>query len=446
MEAPVQVEWIVSKAQALGAREAEAIVTRTLGLAVEARRGVIERAIVEDRTVVGVRVLVDGGLGAAGGEVSGRAEVEELIEKAVSIARARRGSRHPGFNPEVASSRDVEIYDPRIPELGPEDATGLLERLMEPLRAPGLTIADAGLEASTVLFEYANSHGGPVSERQTSVSYGYEVAYKSGGAEGVYYDSRTLSRLDEDSFLALSRLGAERARDASRARVPEGLEAVVILEPKEALVVAGILASNVSGEEVRRRRSPLAGRLGEQVLSPELDVVDDPFIPWALGSGGFDAEGHPTSRKHVVRGGVLETYLYDHYNAALEGRESTGNATRRRPWSSTTPGPTNLVVAHRRPYENREALFSSLDKALLIASTIGSWMSLPATGTAQATVTLGYLLRHGSVEAVVKGLVWTADVYKALSEGLAGATREAECLYNACLPYLALEGTSLAGR
>lgn len=446
MEAPVDAEWIVSRARSLGAQDVEAIVMRSRAVEVVARRGRIEQSVVEEKTIVGVRVLVNGGLGSAGGEVAVKEDVEPLIEKAVSIARARSGGGHPGFNPVVGSSGGVEVRDPRIEALGPEEASRLLGEFMQPLSEPGITISEAGLEASVVLFEYANAHGGPVREERTSVTYGYEVSYKGPEGEGTYYDYRSLVRLDEEFFLALSRLGAGRARDAAKARVPGSMEATVILEPKEATVVAGIIASNISAEEVRRRRSPLAGRLGEEVLSPVLDIVDDPFIPWAPGSGGFDDEGHPTMKKHVFRNGVLETYLYDHYNAALEGRDSTGNASRRRPWSSTTPGPTNLVVEHRRPYEDKDKLLSSFDEALLVASTIGSWMSIPATGTAQATITIGYLLRHGSVEGVVKGLVWTADVYKALREGLAGATRERECIHNACLPYLALQGTSLAGR
>ncbi len=446
MKEPVDAAWIMSRAQALGAQDAEALVTRLRTVEVEAKRGRIEQVVVEEKTIIGVRIVVNGGLGAAGGEVSGRKDVEPLIEKAVSIARARSGGNHPGFNPKVAASRKVDVYDPRIEEISAERASRLLGEFIQPLSEPGITVSEAGLEASRIVIEYANTHGGPVSEERTSITYGYEVSYKGPEGEGTYYDYRSLARLDEEFFLGLSKLGASRVKDAAKARVPGSMEATVVLEPKEAIVIAGILASNVSAEEVRRKRSPLLGRLGTEVLSPQVDVVDDPFIPWALGSGGFDAEGHPTKRKYVFRGGVLETYLYDYYSAALEGRESTGNATRRRPWSSTTPGPTNLVVEHRSPYESRDKLLSSFDRALLIASTIGSWMSIPATGTAQATVTIGYLLSHGSVEAVVKGLVWTADVYKVLREGLAGATRDKECLYNACLPYLALEGTSLAGR
>jgi predicted Zn-dependent protease len=72
-------------------------------------------------------------------------------------------------------------------------------------------------------------------------------------------------------------------------------------------------------------RSVLAGRLGEQVVSEQLTLVDDATDPAGLLSG-FDAEGNVRRRTPLIDHGVLTGVVSDRRRAGLTGGVPTGHA------------------------------------------------------------------------------------------------------------------------
>ena len=86
---------------------------------------------------------------------------------------------------------------------------------------------------------------------------------------------------------------------------------------------------SVDSENVNRMRSAWAGKMGKDVASPSISIVDDPTDPRGILSASFDDEGTPTSKRPIVENGVLRSILFDGYNAAMAGVRSTGNGLRR---------------------------------------------------------------------------------------------------------------------
>ncbi|MEU4191312.1 metallopeptidase TldD-related protein [Kribbella sp. NPDC026611] len=72
-------------------------------------------------------------------------------------------------------------------------------------------------------------------------------------------------------------------------------------------------------------RSVLAGRLGEQVVSEQLTLIDDATDPAGLLSG-FDAEGNVRRRTPLIEHGVLTGVVSDRRRAGLTGGVPTGHA------------------------------------------------------------------------------------------------------------------------
>ena len=66
--------------------------------------------------------------------------------------------------------------------------------------------------------------------------------------------------------------------------------------------------------------------MGKQVLPSFIDIDEDPWIPRALASAPFDAEGVATRKRRLVSRGVLEGYVLSSYSARRLGLATTGNA------------------------------------------------------------------------------------------------------------------------
>ncbi|MEM6290863.1 MAG: metallopeptidase TldD-related protein [Myxococcota bacterium] len=154
------------------------------------------------------------------------------------------------------------------------------------------------------------------------------VADDEGGKKrnGVFWTGgRFFEDLDDPASV-----GAEAARRAVRtlgaSKMPTG-QYPVVFDKDAARAIIGLVASCILGDAVYRKRSYLAERLGSQVAAAGVTVVDDPFVARGPGSRRFDGEGRPVSRREVIQGGVLSTFLLDTYSARKLELEPTGSAS-----------------------------------------------------------------------------------------------------------------------
>ena len=58
-----------------------------------------------------------------------------------------------------------------------------------------------------------------------------------------------------------------------------------------------------------------------------MQLYEKPFIPQALGSANFDAEGVATNEAKLVVDGVVQNYLLDSYSSRKLGLKTTGHAS-----------------------------------------------------------------------------------------------------------------------
>ena len=82
-----------------------------------------------------------------------------------------------------------------------------------------------------------------------------------------------------------------------------------------------------SGESVIKRSSWLTGKLGENIASPLVTLVDDGRLRAGGGSDPYDGEGVVTRRNLLIDRGRCATYVYDHYHARRAGTQPTGSVT-----------------------------------------------------------------------------------------------------------------------
>jgi PmbA protein len=115
------------------------------------------------------------------------------------------------------------------------------------------------------------------------------------------------------------------------------------------------------------------GKVGSQIASDLVTVVDDGTIPAALGSKPFDGEGLPVKEKRVVEKGVLQSYLLDTYSGRKLGYPSTGNASRS---VGEPPGvaPTNFYLSPGT--HSPEEMIGSVEEGIYVTELIGFGVNL----------------------------------------------------------------------
>jgi PmbA protein len=196
---------------------------------------------------------------------------------------------------------------------------------------PRLTKSDGGsFDAATGHKVMVNSRGfaGEYRRSYCSISAMPIAETETGEMQRDYWFSsaRTLALLDTPE-----NIGAEAARRTLRRlngkRVPTQ-QVPIVFAPEMARSLINNIFEAANGDSIYRGASFWTGRLGEQVASPNVTVIDDGTLPGLFGTAPFDGEGLPTRRTVVIEKGVLKNYLLNTYTGRKLNMPSTGNASR----------------------------------------------------------------------------------------------------------------------
>lgn len=228
---------------------------------------------------------------------------------------------------------------------------------------------------------------------------GYEPL---GGALGL--EAFTETPPEEVAITAAKRavqmLGAEKA--------PAGTMAVVLSSEAGGTMIHEAVGHGLEADLALGGLSVYSNRIGEEVASPLITVIDDGTIPFKRGSAFFDEEGSPTEKTVLIENGQLKGYMYDRLSAmkAGGGVKSTGNGRRQSYQYKPIPRMTNTMIA---PGESRpEDIIQSLEKGLFVKKMGGGQVNT-VNGDFVFEVTEGFLIEKGRVAAPVRGATLTGN-------------------------------------
>jgi PmbA protein len=331
---------VVEKALQAGAAEAEAVIREGDEFSTLVRFGQVETLKESGARGIGLRVFLgsSGSYRTASTSTSdfSDAGLAHLISGAIDLAHITSEDPFTGLPEPNAMGQlntDLDLYF--------EDVYGLptSQRIAHARRAeaaalaadPRLTKSDGGsFDAATGHKVMVNSRGfaGEYRRSYCSISAMPIAETETGEMQRDYWFSsaRTLAHLDTPE-----NIGAEAARRTLRRlngkRVPTQ-QIPIVFAPEIARSLINNIFEAANGDSIYRGASFWTGRLGEQVASPNVTVIDDGTLPGLFGTAPFDGEGLPTRRTVVIEKGVLKNYLLNTYTGRKLNMPSTGNASR----------------------------------------------------------------------------------------------------------------------
>lgn len=302
--------------------------------------------------------------------------LDGLVDETCRLARATAEDPFSGLPGEKPTALpDLEplgLFDPAVGALSPDEK---IEMALSAERAalredPRIVNSEGGnLSQSDRRVVYANTEGFSGGYAVSSISLSVSpLARENGAMQRDYWYSarRRLSELESPE--SIGRTAARRTVRRLGARKVGTCRGSVIFDPETAAEMLGTFCGAVSGYAIYKGASYLADRLGTQVASDRVTIIDDGLRPGGLASRPFDGEGLPTRRTVVVNRGRLESYLLDSYSGRKLGLASTGNASRS---IGDGPGvsPTNLWL---EPGESTpEEMIRSVRRGLYVIEMIG---------------------------------------------------------------------------
>ncbi|WP_370642905.1 metalloprotease PmbA [Mycetohabitans sp. B4] len=388
---------ILRHAKALGATDAATEISEGDGLSVSVRRGEVETIEHNCDKTMGVTVFIGSKRGNASTSDFSPAALRDTVSAAYNIARFTAEDNCAGLAEAELLERhplDLDLFHPW--ELHADDAVEIARRAEQAAFDTDPRIRNsegASVSAQHSQFVLATSHGF-VGGYPYSRHYIACAPIAGSGQQMQRDDWYTTRRCAAEMSTpeAVGRYAAERALARIGARRLDTRKCPVLFEAPLAVGLLGAFVQATSGGALYRKTSFLTDSLGKPVFAPHVQVCEDPHVPRALGSAPFDEEGVRTTRRDVVRDGIVQGYFLSTYSARKLGMKTTGNAG----------GSHNLSLTSTltRDDDDFRAMLRKLGTGLLLTELMGQGVNY-VTGDYSRGAS-GFWVENGEIQYPVE--------------------------------------------
>ncbi len=416
----VDLEWVIRRALEKGAGYADARLQERLYENIVYDNGVLREYSVNKSIGVGLRVVIDGYEGFAATNDPARESLEKMIDEAIAAAKAMRlYGRRTAMKERSPASGSVRSRYSREPfSVYHEEKLGLIIDMYKAGKAvEGVVSYVVRMGAERDRRVFYSSNGDRVEVETVLVGVlGYSVARRgeviesffdisSGVAGWEHYGGRDWTKYAEE----IARVSVEAAEAP---HVKPGVYTAVLDNEIVGLMLHEAFGHATEGDIVESGGSILVGRLGEQVASPLVTIVDDGLV-----EGGYwvpyDDEGTPKKRVATVEKGVLKHYLHSLSTAAVFGQEPTGNARAMSYAHQPLVRQTNTFML---PGDyGVEEMISEVRHGIYVRGK-GSFGGEVNTAMGTFTFTAGpsYMIENGEIKGMVRGVMLSGNILETL--------------------------------
>lgn len=312
--------------------QVEIVVARSRDTQVRVYGGQVESLSSAESQGVGVRVITDHRQGFAYAGTLDPQAVDEALADARDNAGFATPDEHVGLaDPDGIAVPQLALFDEALAATPADYKVSLATELERAVLAADPRII--GLESSDYVDSMSEavvvSTTGIRSASRDGACYVMSYALAADGDETQTGFGFSVGR--DPAQLDVERAASDAAERATRmlgATQPGSERVNVVLDPFVTAQLIGIIAGTLTGEAVQKGRSLFADRLGDEIGSPLINLVDDPTDIRAFGASQTDGEGLACRRNVLISAGVLDHFVHNALTARRGGTTSTGSAVR----------------------------------------------------------------------------------------------------------------------
>ncbi|HZM39907.1 MAG TPA: TldD/PmbA family protein [Acidimicrobiales bacterium] len=413
-------------AEATDGEQVEAFVGSSTSTSVRVHGGEIESLTQASSSGIGVRVVRDGRQGFAyAGSLDPQVIAEVLADARDNAAYAEPEEWVGLAEPDGVVPVELDLWRDALADMPTDRKVALaleLERAVKARdpRVTGVRVAAWG-DGSGV-GAVATSTGILVAGRSTFCHLSVQALATDGDETKTGYGVSVGRQPDDVDLDEAADDAADRATRLLGAVQPASGPVTLVLEPRMAATLLGVVAGTLNGESVLKGRSPFADRVGEAIASPLVTLVDDPTDPASLGADSHDGEGLATRRVSLIENGVLAGFLHNTMTGRRAGVPSTASAVR---GFRSTPGVGAQALAIATGEGTLDQLIAGVDHGVLVQSMTGLHSGVnPVSGDFSVGVE-GLMLRRGAAAEPIREATVASTLQRLLLDVAAvGGERE----------------------
>jgi TldD protein len=326
---------VLDKARDLGAEYCDMRTVKSSGTSLEVKDSELKKAIVGSEEGASIRVLYNGAWAFSATNELTDSQLIATLETAYKLAKLSSTKILEKVQlAEVDVSQAEDIWSPRINpgDISIEEKYDLIRDLDKTIhKYEGILTVTTGYSDETSTTHFVSTEGADYLTGVTrTVAQANLIAKKDsdiigirtriGGTQGyeIFKMQDPIEKGKQVAESALRILNAERP--------PSGRLTVVADPDLTGVFAHEALGHAVEADHVVTGESVLKDKIGKQIASDIVTIVDDPTIQGAFGSFPIDDEGVVAQKKVLIENGILTNYIHNRETAFKLGFVPNGGA------------------------------------------------------------------------------------------------------------------------
>ena len=386
---------------------------------------------------IGIRVIKDNKIGFA--FTSNLDKIAETATKAIENTKLNKVDENYAFA-EVGKITDVKnIYDKKFDDLNIDETIEILKNTIAKTTDNGCEVTGSGLSAAKGKSLIMNSNGVSIENTETGFGLSLSVTLQKEGNIATAYNSQSSRFYDLDGD-KLAKEVCDLAKSSLNTKPVETNDYTVVLDYYAAIGLLQTFINAFDGENVRRGRSILKDKLGQEITSPTLSIIDNPLLEKGMGSAKCDGEGSVSEKTDLIEKGVLNSFIYDIYTANKEGVKTTSNGLRNSYLSTPMISPTNLELKFSEMKE-----LSEIDNGVLTTSVLGAHTANPISGDFSVEASNAFKIKNGELTEPINKAMISGNIFE-IMKNVEGLKSEIKQYGSFILPKLIVHDLRVVGQ
>lgn len=388
--------------------EADLIFSSSKALKMSAQNGNISEYKVSSSQILGVRVIKDGKVGISYTESMDQESVDFMVKQALTNAEFSEANPHEKILTLTGELQDEASYPEEEVSIEEKTKKALeLESMVKSQDKRVVAVPHNSFNEGEHQSFYLSSRGRFTSYADKSYSIVSSALMDEAGKKANFYGYSCAHTFRELDFKAVVDKSLFHARNLlTEQTLPTGRYSVLFNEDnlKELMEC---FSNFYSAKSAKDKVNPWANKLGEEVISKDITIEDQPQYKDAFRISKFDSEGVEQRPLTLIQDGVLKSFYHNSSTASFFGTQTTGHASRG-PGSSLGVSGTYLTIKGKnvKPLPDRYLEVIQMDGLYSGANRVNGNFSVAVKGyvweKGERKMTFGNITLSGNLPEMLK--------------------------------------------
>ena len=390
--------------------DADLILSSSKSLKMSAQNGSISEYKVSSSQMLGIRVIKDGAVGISYTEAMDKDSLKFMVHQALQNAQTNEANPNEKILDLNGSLSDVASYPEGEVDINVKTKKAL--ELESEVKARDSRVTAVPYNSySENEFEslYLTSKGRFTNYNDKTYSITSSALLADQGKKAIYYDYCLAHTFNELQWSKVVETSLFHARNILEAKTLPTGKYHVRFSTDSLKDLIECFSNFYSAKSAMDKVNPWASKIGEQVISQDITLEDQPLYSNAYRTSLFDSEGVKRRALTMIKDGALKSFLHNSVTANHFKTETTGHASRGASSSLNVSG-THFVVSgtNKKPLPPKYMEVIQMDGLHSGANRVTGNFSVAVKGylweNGQKTMTFGNITLSGNLIELLKNV------------------------------------------